>query len=114
MPQFEEPRLPTVIHRIGSLLLGSDSSDKPAARFMVECEDCHDTSDPVDDVQRITEAWALNHAAENPGHEYYQLTAHRFWRVTRGPARDGAAAPAHGRVACAGGEGGRAGGVSGT
>ncbi|MGW2512953.1 DUF7848 domain-containing protein [Streptomyces scopuliridis] len=90
--RLEEPQPPssTVVHRIGSLVLRSDgSTDKPDARFMVECEDCHDTSDPVEDVQRITEAWALNHAADNPGHEYYQLTTHRFWRVTRGPVRDG-------------------------
>ncbi|MFC9652156.1 MULTISPECIES: hypothetical protein [unclassified Streptomyces] len=78
------------IHRVGSLVLRTDTGDdKPEARFMVECEDCNDTSDPVDDVRRITEAWAVNHTAENPGHERYQLTTHQFWRVTRGPSRPG-------------------------
>ncbi|MER8069644.1 hypothetical protein ABTZ59_15280 [Streptomyces sp. NPDC094034] len=76
------------LHRVGSWVLRIDTSeDTPTARFMVECEDCHDTSAPVDDVQRITEAWAVNHATENPGHERYQLTIHHFWRVTRGASR---------------------------
>ncbi|MGW6601174.1 DUF7848 domain-containing protein [Streptomyces sp. NPDC055036] len=41
----------------------------------------------MDDAQRITEAWAVHHATENPGHERYQLTIHHFWRVTRGASR---------------------------